>query len=273
MTTLFVDVSHHDWSRQGGQLDWPKVRAATSPVMIARATYGDPGGWFRPTRHFGDFQAAARAAGFSVCGGYHNLVGGDSTSIARQVDWLRRELDRHDCVWAMADVEPYPELVTAGMWPRREDVLRWHDLWYAVDDRVMAWYIPQWYWSPNRPGPNLAGMDLRALRGPLIQSHYVGGDGTACRSTRRRRDTGYRLGRRGGGAGRHQQYTSSGNVAGAFHRPVQLYAARSRSSPRSSWQLRLDRRRRSIVGRPARCIINRITYWRPQPGCPRRNPE
>ncbi len=179
MTTLWVDVSHHDWDRRGGNLDWARVRAVTSPVMIARATYGDPAGWWRATRHFGDFQAAARDAGFVLRGGYHNLIRGDSASIARQVDFLRRELDAWGCNWAMADVEPYAELISANLWPRFEDVQRFHDRWYAVESRVLAWYIPRWFWSWRDKSPSLGEPDLRGLRGPLIQSHYAGGDGPA----------------------------------------------------------------------------------------------
>lgn len=179
MSTIYIDVSHHDWDRRGGNLDWNAVRNATSPVMVARATYGDPNGWNRASRHFGDFQTGAKLAGFTTRGGYHNLVRGDQASINRQVDWLRRELDAHGCVWAMADVEPYAELVSANMWPRFADVQRFHDRWYQVEDRVMAWYIPRWFWSWRDKAPSLGQPDLRGLRGPLVQSHYAGGDGSA----------------------------------------------------------------------------------------------
>lgn len=168
-STLWVDVSEHDWNRRGGNLDWPSVLAVTSPVMCARATYGDPGGWHRSSQHFGDFQQGAAAAGFTVRGGYHNLVRGDAASMRRQVDWLRRELDTYGCTWGMADVERYPELLNASMWPRYEDVLRFHDAWYAADDRVMAWYVPRWVWS------YWGNADLTVLRGPLVQSHYADG--------------------------------------------------------------------------------------------------
>lgn len=178
MTVLYIDCSHHDWDRRGGNLDWTAVRAATSPVMVARATYGDPGGWNRISRHFGDFQRGAAAAGFTLRGGYHNLVRGDAHSIARQVDWLRGELDLYGCTWAMADVEPYTELVTATMWPRWVDVQRFHDRWYQVESRIMAWYIPRWFWAWRDKAPSLGQPDLRGLHGPLVQSHYAGGDGT-----------------------------------------------------------------------------------------------
>jgi len=177
MTVLYVDVSHHDWDRRGSNLDWTAVRQATSPAMVARATYGDPAGWNRTSRHFTDFQTGAAAAGFTLRGGYHNLVRGDSASIARQVDWLRAELDKHSCNWAMCDIEPYAELVSANMWPRWQDVQRFHDRWYQVDSRVMAWYLPRWFWAWRDKSPSLGEPDLRGLRGPLVQSHYAGGDG------------------------------------------------------------------------------------------------
>lgn len=179
MTVIWIDVSHHDWSRRGGNLDWSRVRTVTSPCMIARATYGDPAGWHRPTYHFGDFQAAAAAAGFDLRGGYHNLIRGDTASMRRQVDWLRRERDAYSCNWQMADVEPYAELVSANMWPRWEDVLRFQDAWHSVEDHPMAWYIPRWFWAWRDKLPSLGQPDLRQLRGPLIQSHYAGGDGPA----------------------------------------------------------------------------------------------
>lgn len=174
MTLIYVDVSHHDWDRHGGQLDWAKIRAATSPVMCARATYGDPAGYHPYTRHFSDFQAGAREAGFTMRGAYHNLIHGDAASMRRQVAWLRQQADSEDCHWAMADVERYAELVTNGLWPRWDDVRRFRDAWYAVEDRPMAWYLPQWLVRDYYPGA-----DLRELPGPLIQSHYDGGDGTA----------------------------------------------------------------------------------------------
>jgi len=174
VTLLYVDVSHHDWDRAGGNLDWPKVRAATSPVMCARATYGDPSGFHPSTRYFADLQRGAKAAGFTLRGGYHNLVRGDAASMRRQVDWFRQQLDAEGCHWAMVDVERYPELVSNGLWPRWDDCLRWQDAWDAVEDRPMSWYLPGWLVNSYYPGA-----DLRQLRGPLVQSHYAGGDGTA----------------------------------------------------------------------------------------------
>lgn len=170
MTTIWVDVSHHDWNRRGGNLDWPAVRAATSPVMCARATYGDPAGFAPPTYHFGDFQQGAAAAGFELRGGYHNLVRGDAASMRRQVEWFRRELGTHACDWAMLDVERYKELVERDLWPRWEDVLRFRDAWHAVDDRALAYYVPRWLLTGY-----YGDVDLAQLPGPWVQSHYLSG--------------------------------------------------------------------------------------------------
>jgi hypothetical protein len=162
-----IDVSHHDWRRRGGNLDWAAVRDAGIVGMCARATYGDPFGYRYASHYFGDFARAARAAGLAIRGGYHNLVRGDQASINRQVDWLRQELDAHDANWAMLDVERYAELVASDMWPRWDDVRRFDDRWAAVEERVLAGYIPPWLWNRYLGRP-----DLRAFRGPLIASNY-----------------------------------------------------------------------------------------------------
>lgn len=167
MTLLYVDVSHYDVDRLGRQPDWDRVLSATSPVMCARATYGDPAGYHPATRHFQELQAGARAAGFTARGGYHNLIRGDQASINRQVDWLRAELDAADCTWAMVDVEPYPALVENGLWPRFDDGRRFADRWHGIESRTLAAYLPRWVWSGR-----LAGPDLRPLGCPLVASHY-----------------------------------------------------------------------------------------------------
>lgn len=211
MTTFFVDLSHHDWNRRGGNLDWPAVLRATSPVVVIRATYGDPSGWNRPTYHFAEMQQGAQRAGFDARGGYHNLIRGDGASIARQVDWLRRELDAADCVWGMADIEPYEELRAAGMWPRWEDVLRWRDRWAAVEDRVMAWYIGTWVWRDWLGQP-----DLRGLPGPLINARYPISDGTPQQIYPTiGGDAGAGWGAYGGRVPDVWQFTATGDVAGA----------------------------------------------------------
>jgi hypothetical protein len=213
MTVFYADLSHHDWDRAKGELGWSAIRAATSPVVVIRATYGDPGGWNRPTYHFADMAAGARAAGFSVIGGYHNLVSGDAASMRRQVDWLRRELDAVGGSWAMADVERYPELMTAGMYPRWSDVLRWQDAWYAADDRVMAWYLPKWVWSRA----DMGSPDLSKLHGPLVASRYpTTTDGTpAAVYAAAGGDTGPGWAAYGGKAPAIWQFSSTVNVSGA----------------------------------------------------------
>jgi hypothetical protein len=167
VTTFYVDVSHHDWDRKGGNLDWPKVLAATSKCVMARATYGDPLGTHYTTRHFADFINGARAAGATLLGGFHNLVKGDQASINRQVDWLRTELDRLDCNWAMVDIERYTELINNDMWPRWDDVRQFCDRWRAVDWRMLTVYLPGWLWSNYLGKP-----DLTVLGWPLIESDY-----------------------------------------------------------------------------------------------------
>jgi hypothetical protein len=162
-----IDVSQHDWGRRGGNLDWMGIRRAGVAGMCARATYGDPSGYNWPSYNFGDFARAAKAAGIGIRGGYHNLVRGDQQSINRQVDWLRKELDRHDANWAMLDIERYAELISADMWPRWEDVCRFDDRWVEVETRVLAAYLPPWNWSKHLGQP-----DLREFRGPLIASNY-----------------------------------------------------------------------------------------------------
>lgn len=167
MTVIYVDVSHHDWDRTKGELDWARIRAATSPVMCARATYGDPSRYNPTSRHFGDMVRGARAAGFDVIGGYHNLITGDQASINRQVDYLRRTLDGAGANWAMLDVERYPELVSNGLWPRFDDVRQFCDRWHTVDKRVLTVYLPRWIWDGHLGRP-----DLRVLDAPLVASDY-----------------------------------------------------------------------------------------------------
>jgi hypothetical protein len=166
-TVFTIDVSQHDWRRQGGNLDWAAIHRAGVSGMCARATYGDPSGYNWPSYNFGDFARAAKNAGFGLRGGYHNIVKGDQASINRQVDWLRRQLDRYEANWAMLDVEHYAELVKADMWARWDDVRRFDDRWAEVESRVLVGYIPPWHWTKNLGMP-----DLREFRGPLIASNY-----------------------------------------------------------------------------------------------------
>lgn len=167
--TLYVDVSHHDRDRRGSPLDWERIAQDTGQgtVMLARASYGDPAGYTPGTRFFAELQAGARDAGYTHRGAYHNLIRGDVASIARQVDYLRREMDATGCAWGMCDVEPYAALRENGLWPRWEDALRFRDRWAAVESRVMAWYIARWVWSGWLGQP-----DLTQLPGPLVNAHY-----------------------------------------------------------------------------------------------------
>lgn len=170
----FVDVSHHDWTRRGGALDWGRVAAAgLDAAMIARASYGDPQTFSPPTLHFGDYMRGARAAGIEVRGGYHNLIRGDQASINRQVDYLRRELDKYGTEFAMVDIEAYDELKQKNLTPRWSDVLRWNDRWHQVEQRVSAYYLARWYWRDYLGQP-----DLTVLNGPLFNASYGGGHGT-----------------------------------------------------------------------------------------------
>lgn len=180
--TLMVDVSNHDRTRKGGPLDWAAIRAAGVEAMTAKACEGDPqgAGWYDDpwwTEH----QQGAAAAGITLRGGYHVLVAGDDDSIARQVDALRSRLDAAGCTFGVCDVEPFDYLLRAAIAPRWEDVRRFHDRWYAVDERVLAWYIPQWVWSRSPAEGGLGSHPLTGLRGPLIASHYPPVKGTAPR--------------------------------------------------------------------------------------------
>lgn len=167
MTVIYVDISMYDVDRLGHLPDWAKVKAATSSVMCARATYGDPSGYHPATRHFAALQADAKTAGFTARGGYHNLVHGDQASINRQVDWLRSELDAAGCQWAMVDVEPYKALLDNGLWPRTDDAQRWCDRWHQVESRALLVYLPRWVWAGQLRSP-----DLRPLGFPLVASNY-----------------------------------------------------------------------------------------------------
>lgn len=220
MTTLYIDVSHHDWDRRGGALDWASIAGAgMGRVMCARASYGDPQVFNPPSPRFAEYMAAGRAAGFDCRGGYHNLIRGDQASINRQVDLLRSTMDRYGAEWAMADVEAYAELVQRGLVPGWQDVQRFHDRWYAVESRTMAWYIARWVWEGHLGSPDLTG-----LRGPLINANYRGGDGTAQGIYANAGTAGwaeYLTAPKGGPVRRSGrspdiwQFTSTGNVPGA----------------------------------------------------------
>lgn len=175
MTTLWIDVSHHDRNRHGGPLDWNAIRnAGLGNIMAARVSYGDPGGYNPSTSYALELVQGAKNAGYTIRLGYHNLIHGDQASINRQVDYLRSRLDFTGATHGMADIEPYNELKTNGLWPRWTDVQRFHDRWYALDQRPMTWYIARWVWRDW-----LGHSDLRYLKGPLTNAAYPDGDGTA----------------------------------------------------------------------------------------------
>jgi len=168
MTITFVDVSHHDRNRRGKALDWNNIAKSGYPhICAARVTYGDPGG-FNPSSPYAlEMLKGARDAGYTVRLGYHNLIHGDKSSINRQVDYLRRALDLYGGTGGMADVEPYDELKSNGLWPRWGDVLAFHDRWYALDQRPMLWYVNRWVWAGWLGAPNLG-----VLKGPLTNAAY-----------------------------------------------------------------------------------------------------
>lgn len=174
MTVLYVDVSHYDVDRRGRLPEWSLAALSTSGVMIARATYGDPKTYAPATRHFAALLAGAKSDGFKARGGYHNLIHGDAASAARQVDWLRRELDAADGNWAMVDVEPYAALQENKLWPRWADVQRFVDQWRKMDSRVLALYLPRWVWSGWLGRPHLGDLGI-----PLVSSLYGANDNLA----------------------------------------------------------------------------------------------
>jgi len=167
MTLFTVDVSHHDWDRNGGPLDWAAIRRSGITVMCARASYGDPSTFNPPSPHFADFHTGARNAGFALRGGYHNLIAGDQASINRQVDLFRRQLAAVSADWAMLDIERYPELLANNLWPRLDDVQQFVSRWRQVDSRPLALYLPRWVWTDS-----MASASLTGLGEPLVSSNY-----------------------------------------------------------------------------------------------------
>lgn len=170
MTTFYLDVSHYDVDRRGGPLDWVGITALGMPAVCVRATYGDPGVYAPTTRHFRALTAGAEAAGVGIRGGYHNLIGGDASSIARQVLFLRDELDAAGSNWAMLDVEPYAALRERGLVPGWEDVLEFAAQWRLASRIPLAFYIARWVWDGYLGRP-----DLRKLGGPLVSARYIMG--------------------------------------------------------------------------------------------------
>ena len=170
MTTFTVDVSHWDWDRNGGNLDWPAIRRSGFAGVCIRASYGAPGGYFPTTRQFYAMARSTKDAGFPLVGGYHNLVHGPPDYIGAQVTHFRNELAAVGANWAMVDVEPYEALRDNNLWPRWEDVLAFQEAWYKATTRPLAFYIARWVWLDWLEMP-----DLRLLRGPLVSARYIMG--------------------------------------------------------------------------------------------------
>lgn len=171
MTLFYVDVSHYDWDRNNGKIDWAKLHQGGMDIMIARATYGDPSVYAPATRNFKELVAGAKANGFSLTGGYHNLIRGGTDSIARQVDFFRKELDAADADWAMVDVEPYQALINNNLWPTWESVLSFAARWKQVEkDRKLTFYIARWVWESW-----LGRVSMVDLPGALISARYAMG--------------------------------------------------------------------------------------------------
>lgn len=158
MVLFYPDISHWDWDRHGGNLDWATMRA---PVVCIRASYGNR---FAETRHFVDMAHGARAAG-SLVGGYHNLAHG---SIPEQVAYFQEQLDMGQAQWAMLDVEPYSALVVAGLKPQWTDVLDFHAEWARTSRLPLATYLARYVWQDHLGQP-----DLTLLPGLLVSPRYT----------------------------------------------------------------------------------------------------
>jgi GH25 family lysozyme M1 (1,4-beta-N-acetylmuramidase) len=167
---FYIDVSHYDWDRHGGNLDWQQIKASGIDVVIIRASYGDPQIYSPQTRHFKEMAIAAKAAGLKV-GGYHNLIHGDFASIQRQITYFKGELDSVGADYAMIDVEPYDALKQNDLWPRLTDAEIFAQEFSNVDTRKLMVYLPQWVWANW-----LDKADLRPLmdyaKGILVSSNY-----------------------------------------------------------------------------------------------------
>lgn len=171
MTVLYIDVSHYDWDRNKGNLNWPEIQLHGIDVAFIRASYGDPQIYNPTTRYFREMATAAKNAGLRV-GGYHNLINGDFASIQRQVKYFRNELNAVNADYAMVDIEPYQALRENNLWPSLGAAEMFAQEFSLQDDkRKLAVYLAQWVWSGwlNRG-------DLQVLmdtaKGPLINANY-----------------------------------------------------------------------------------------------------
>jgi len=166
VTTYTVDVSHHDWDRAKGEIDWAATARSGIAAACVRASYGDPEGFSPASPHAAEMIGGARAAGL-VTGAYHNLVHSDAAGVRRQVDRLRAALDQHGAQWAMLDVERYDELVANGLWPRFADVRAFTNRWHALDGRPLLVYLPRWNWRDHLGSPALGDLGC-----PVVASDY-----------------------------------------------------------------------------------------------------
>jgi len=167
---IYIDVSHYDWDRNGGNLDWKQIKASGIDVVIIRASYGDPQIYSPQTRYFREMSTEAKKAGLKV-GGYHNLVHGDLNSIRRQVDYFRGELNAVNADYAMVDIEPYDALKQNDLWPRLSDAELFAQELSNVDTRKLMVYLPKWVWQNWLQSPDLQPL-METARGPLVASNY-----------------------------------------------------------------------------------------------------
>lgn len=171
----YIDVSHYDWDRNGGNLNWTQIKASGIDVVIIRASYGDPQIYSPETRHFREMALAAKAAGLKV-GGYHNLIHGDFNSIQRQITYFRGELNSVSADYAMIDVEPYQALRDNDLWPRLADAELFAQEFSNVEkgttSRKLMVYLPQWVWSDWSNRADLTHL-MEVSNGPLVSSNYT----------------------------------------------------------------------------------------------------
>lgn len=172
---FYIDVSHHDWNRNGGNLDWRAIKAAGIDTVCIRATYGDPQTYAPTTEHFREMADAAHDYGLYV-GAYHNLIRGDQSSVDRQVTSFMQELIISDAEWAMLDVEPYDALKTNNLWPRLEDAMRFANRFVAEnDEHKLAIYIARWVWQDWLGSASLVPL-LTTTKGMLVSANYPNGN-------------------------------------------------------------------------------------------------
>lgn len=164
MTIFTTDVSHHDWDRRSANMDWPAVKASGIDVMCAKLSEGGPGVGYQWADPRGAVMiSSAKRAKLTLTGGYHCLAAG---KIQAQVTWFEQLLASAGANWAMLDVEPFPELVQAGVKPRWSDVETFLDLWGQPG---LAVYLPRWAWD-QLGQPSL--MPLKDAGAVLVSSNY-----------------------------------------------------------------------------------------------------